>query len=112
MDIRSSVDGLKTLLGVSSSKPAETQPAKREAGTTGTPFASDHATVSSAGSEVAQFTTDSDVPMDKVAEVQAVLAAGTYNVPASAVAGLLRQIQGHFLPLRYGLKKRYTLCGA
>jgi negative regulator of flagellin synthesis FlgM len=30
---------------------------------------------------------DSDVRMDKVAEIQQALASGSYNVPASAVAG-------------------------
>lgn len=84
MDIRSSLDGLKSLLGVT---PAATSPQAR---TTTTPsssaLSSDRATVSSAGSEVAQTATDSDVRPEKVASVQAALAAGTYNVPASAVA--------------------------
>jgi hypothetical protein len=35
---------------------------------------------------VALSATDSDVRMDKVASIQAALASGTYNVPASAVA--------------------------
>jgi negative regulator of flagellin synthesis FlgM len=47
---------------------------------------SDRATLSSAGSEVSQTAADPEVRMDKVAAVQAALAAGTYNVPASAVA--------------------------
>ncbi len=87
MDIRSSVDGLRTLLGVPSSGAAETQPAKRGSGAVTASFTSDRATVSSAGSEVAQAASESGVRMDKVAEVQAALAAGTYSVPASAVAG-------------------------
>jgi len=86
MDIRSSLDGLKSLLGVS---PAATPPQTRT--TTGTPagssaLTSDRATLSGAGSEVASTAADSDVRPEKVAGVQAALAAGTYNVPASAVA--------------------------
>jgi negative regulator of flagellin synthesis FlgM len=88
MDIRNSLDGLKSLLGV-------TQPSAEPAQTKSTPTAttsalsSDRATVSSAGSEVASALTDSGVRTDKVASVQAALAAGTYNVPASAVASKL-----------------------
>ena len=50
---------------------------------------SDRATLSSAGSEVAQTSSGDDVRMDKVAAVQAALAAGTYSVPASALASKL-----------------------
>jgi negative regulator of flagellin synthesis FlgM len=42
--------------------------------------------LSSAGSEVSLSANEEDVRTDKVAVVQAALAAGTYNVPASAVA--------------------------
>jgi flagellar biosynthesis anti-sigma factor FlgM len=42
--------------------------------------------LSSAGSEVSQTASDSSARMDKVAEIQAALAAGRYNVSASAVA--------------------------
>jgi negative regulator of flagellin synthesis FlgM len=85
MDIRNSLDGLKSLLGVT---PAATAlaPAKGNAATSGTLLSSDQATLSSAGSEVSLTATDPGVRMDKVAAVQAALAAGTYNVPASAVA--------------------------
>lgn len=57
-------------------------PAAARAGGSGT----DQATLSTAASVAAQAAPDSDVRMDKVAEVQQALAAGTYNVPASAVA--------------------------
>jgi negative regulator of flagellin synthesis FlgM len=87
MDIRSSVDSLKTLLGATQATPAKSQPAKSEStGGTGS-LGGDRATLSSAGSEVSQAASESDVRMDKVSAVQAALAAGTYNVPASAVAG-------------------------
>ena len=85
MDIRSSLDGLKSLLGVS--QPA--QPATAAKGSaTASPSAlgSDSATLSSAGSEVQMTAGEDGVRMDKVAGVQAALAAGTYNVPPSAVA--------------------------
>jgi negative regulator of flagellin synthesis FlgM len=85
MDIRSSLDGLKSLLGVT--QPATTAPQARSSATAGSgAAASDRATLSSAGSEVALTAADSDVRTDKVTSVQAALAAGTYDVPASAVA--------------------------
>jgi negative regulator of flagellin synthesis FlgM len=85
MDIRNSLDGLKSLLGVSQPAPAATPP--KPATTSGTGgLSSDSATVSSAGTQVSQSASDSDVRMDKVAGIQAALASGTYNVPASAVA--------------------------
>lgn len=85
MDIRSSLDGLKTLLGVT---PATTVAQKQRGGqvTEGNSLDSDRATLSSAGSEVAQAATEGGVRTAKVEEVQAALAAGTYDVPASAVA--------------------------
>jgi negative regulator of flagellin synthesis FlgM len=85
MDIRSSLDGLKSLLGV---PPATTSASQSKSTNPSGPSAlsSDRATLSSAGSEVAQSANDSDVRLDKVASIQAALAAGTYNVPASAVA--------------------------
>jgi negative regulator of flagellin synthesis FlgM len=49
-------------------------------------FDSDRATFSSAASEVSQGASGEGVRADKVAAVQAALAAGTYSVPASAVA--------------------------
>lgn len=91
MDIRNSVEGLKTLLGASATAAAQTQPVKSgtAAAASATPLGGDHATLSSAGTEVAQTASDSGVRTDKVAAVQAALAAGTYDIPASAVAGKL-----------------------
>jgi negative regulator of flagellin synthesis FlgM len=85
MDIRSSLDGLKSLFGVPAAAAPAAQP-RNTAAPTSTAFTSDRATFSSAGSEVAQTASDSDVRMGKVASIQSALAAGTYNVPASAVA--------------------------
>lgn len=86
MDIRTGLDGLRSLLGVSQPSPSSTQPAK-SGGATGTgPLSSDSAILSSAGSEVAQSATETGVRMDKVSQIQAALASGTYNIPAAAVA--------------------------
>jgi negative regulator of flagellin synthesis FlgM len=85
MDIRTSLDGLKSLLGVMPSETAATQP-KGNPATTGSGLTSDRATLSTAGSEVSLTAAESGVRTDKVASVQAAIAAGTYNVPASAVA--------------------------
>jgi negative regulator of flagellin synthesis FlgM len=85
MDIRSSLDGLRSLLGVNAGAPASTQ-RNTEQVTEGNLLASDRATLSSAGSEVSQTASDSGVRMDKVQSVQAALGTGSYEVPASAVA--------------------------
>jgi flagellar biosynthesis anti-sigma factor FlgM len=86
MEIRNDMDGLKSLLGISQAAPNQVQAGKgagvRDAG----PLSADTATLSSAGSVVAQDAADGGVRMDKVAAVQAALAAGTYSVPSSAVA--------------------------
>jgi flagellar biosynthesis anti-sigma factor FlgM len=85
MDIRSSLDGLKSLLGVTPPDPAVIQPRSSPA-TAGAGLSSDRATLSSAGSEVSLTAAGSGVRAEKVAGVQDAIAAGTYNVPASAVA--------------------------
>ena len=46
----------------------------------------DTARVSAAATQVAQSVSASDIRLDKVASIQAALQAGTYQVPASAVA--------------------------
>ncbi len=86
MDIRSSMDGLRSLLGVSQPASSSAQQIKQPSTTDAGSFNTDRATLSSAGSFVFQALTDDGVRMDKVAGIQAALAAGTYNVPASAVA--------------------------
>jgi flagellar biosynthesis anti-sigma factor FlgM len=89
MDIRSSFDGLRSLLGVNPTTQSATQPATgaKSGATAGrSVLGIDLATLSSAGSEVSLTAGEDGVRTDKVAGVQAALAAGTYNVPASAVA--------------------------
>lgn len=85
MDIRSSMDGLRSLLGVNSTAVSLPQ-TKSNSAASGSSFDSDQATLSSAASEVSQTAAGDGVRMDKVAAVQASLAAGTYDVPATAVA--------------------------
>jgi flagellar biosynthesis anti-sigma factor FlgM len=85
MDIRSSLDGLKSLLGVTPPDAATVQ-RKGAPPISGSGISPDRATFSSAGSEVQSAAADSGVRTDKVAGIQAALAAGNYNVPPSAVA--------------------------
>jgi negative regulator of flagellin synthesis FlgM len=85
MDIRNSLDGLKSLLGVTPPAPAAPQ-TKGNTAAGGSGLGSDRATFSSAGSEVSLTAAEPGVRADMVAGVQAALAAGTYSVPASAVA--------------------------
>jgi negative regulator of flagellin synthesis FlgM len=86
MDIRSSLDGLKSLLGSAPAPPTAPQAAKSGLNATGSAMGSDQVTFSSAASEVSLTAADAGVRMDKVAGIQAALAAGSYNIPASAVA--------------------------
>ena len=84
MDIRSSLDGLKALLGVAPAVPAQQRP--RSGQVEENSLSRDSATLSNAGSEVAQTAGEGGVRDDKVAAVQAALSAGTYEVPALKVA--------------------------
>jgi negative regulator of flagellin synthesis FlgM len=87
MDIRNSLDGLKSLLGVNPTAPSAPQSKNTSVtGTAGNTLDSDRATLSNAGSEASQAVSEEGVRSEKVASIQAALAAGTYNVPASAVA--------------------------
>jgi negative regulator of flagellin synthesis FlgM len=88
MDIRSSLEGLKSLLGTPTATPAAQQP-KSSTTTSGSGLGSDRATFSSAASEVSQSAGDSSVRMDKVASIQSALAAGTYTINSSAIASRL-----------------------
>ena len=85
MDTRNNLDGLKSLLGVDPAAPAAARPGRNQpAGESA--LDSDRATLSSAASKVSQAARKDVVRTDMVASIQAALAAGTYKVPASAVA--------------------------
>ncbi len=85
MDIRNSLEGLRSLLGATpATTPAVGQ--KNGAAQGMSALGADQATLSNAGSEVSQSASADGVRTDKVAAVQAALAAGTYSVPASVVA--------------------------
>jgi negative regulator of flagellin synthesis FlgM len=88
MDIRNSLDGLRSLLGVNPT-PAQASQTKGGAAASGSAFDTDRATLSNAANEVSQSFSDDGVRPEKVAEIQTALAAGTYDVPASAVASKL-----------------------
>ena len=89
MDIRSSLDGLRSLFGVNPAASSVPQGRSSAGAAPVSVFGSDHATLSSAASEMAQAVSGEGVRSEKVAAVQAALASGTYNVPASAVASKL-----------------------
>ena len=74
-----SVDATQGALSSASSATLSTNQSVRR-------IAVDQATVSAAGGLVAQVSTTSDVRTEKVAQLQAAIASGTYRVPASEVA--------------------------
>ncbi|MGA2752212.1 MAG: flagellar biosynthesis anti-sigma factor FlgM [Terracidiphilus sp.] len=88
MDIRNSLDGLRSLLGVNPIPQSAPQP-KGSTATGGSGFDSDRATFSTAANEVSQALSDEGVRPEKVAAIQSALVAGTYDVPAAAVASKL-----------------------
>jgi negative regulator of flagellin synthesis FlgM len=77
---------LKSLLGTPAPAQATTAQPKSGSTTGGGALGSGQATFRGAGSEVSQTADDTEARMDKVASIQAALAAGTYNVSAGAVA--------------------------
>ncbi|HEY2466637.1 MAG TPA: flagellar biosynthesis anti-sigma factor FlgM [Terracidiphilus sp.] len=92
MDIRNDAEALKTFLGISPSPaegahPVRSDATSRGAGAAQAAFAGDQATFSRAGTEVSHATDPSAVRMEKVTAIQQALASGTYNVPASMLAG-------------------------
>src|SRR5579863_9411602 len=86
MNIGNSIENLtqifdpQTVTGAAPAKTASQHLAQNEIQRT------DQAQLSTTASQVAQSAADSDVRLDKVASVQSALQAGTYSVPASAVA--------------------------
>ena len=89
MDIRNSLEGLKSLLGTAPAAPASTQQTRSGVAAGSNALGSDSATLSSAGSEVSLTAAESGVRMDKVASIQAALATGTYSINPAAIASRL-----------------------
>ena len=87
MEIRNSAEALDALLGIPSPGRANSGQVRSGSFPGQETLAGDRATLSSAGTEVFHSAAESDVRVDKVAAVQKALASGTYNVPASEVAG-------------------------
>jgi flagellar biosynthesis anti-sigma factor FlgM len=95
MEITNNAEGLRTLLGVSSSTAAEAHPARgSDAAHATAGFTGDQATFSRVSTEVSQAAAQSGVRPEKVSAIQQALASGTYSVPASAVAGKLIDAMG------------------
>lgn len=84
MNVNNDLQGLQQVL--SSPEVSKVQAGGKAASSATEPASRDEATLSSAGSLAAQSASDPDVRMDKVNQVQQALAAGTYNIPSSAVA--------------------------
>ena len=85
MDMSTSLNGLGSLLGISSTSSSVSQTQSGTAAS-GNALDGDQATFSSVGNGFSQMTSGDDVRADKVASIQSALAAGTYSVPSSAVA--------------------------
>ena len=85
MNMNNNLQGLQQLF----SSPELTQPATKAGASQATEgkTGADQATLSSAASAASAVGPDSDVRMEKVAAIQQALVSGTYNVPASEVAG-------------------------
>ncbi|HEX3662637.1 MAG TPA: flagellar biosynthesis anti-sigma factor FlgM [Acidobacteriaceae bacterium] len=85
MNVHNNLQGLQQLF--SSQEVAGTSSGRTsDAASAESSSSADEATLSSAASAAAQAAPDSDVRMDKVAQVQKALAEGTYNVASSDVA--------------------------
>lgn len=86
MDMRSGLDGLRSLLGVPQTGATGSAPARNGATAGSAAVGADSATLSQAASQASQTSVGGDVRMDKVSAIQAALAAGTYSVAPGLVA--------------------------
>ena len=93
MNVSNNLQGLQQLF--SSPEVTDSTAKTGAAAAQETEVGTDKATLSSAASVAAAAAPDSDVRMDKVAAIQQALASGTYNIPASEVAGkMIDQMMG------------------
>ncbi|HTX42212.1 MAG TPA: flagellar biosynthesis anti-sigma factor FlgM [Acidobacteriaceae bacterium] len=86
MNVTNDLQGLQQIFSTPDVAPARNGSPSSAAAAEQPENAADVATLTPAGSVAAQAAPDSDVRMDKVISVQQALAAGTYSVPAGAVA--------------------------
>ncbi len=105
MDIRNSLDGLRSLLGVNPAAHAAPQSkSSTSAAATGSAFDSDRATFSSAASEVSQAVSGEGVRTDKVAAVQS--GAGCGNLRRAGGGGGLEAGGCHAVRRPVSLERR------
>jgi flagellar biosynthesis anti-sigma factor FlgM len=88
MEIRNSLEGLNSLLGVNATD-ASAERGKGQGASSSTALGIDHATLSSAASQMAHSADDPGVRMEKINGIQVAIADGTYSAPASVVASKL-----------------------
>jgi len=87
MNVNNNLQALQQLFSSQDvARPADSAKASG-AGETQQQAGADRATLSTAAGLAAAAASDTDVRMDKVSAIQQALASGTYNVPASEVAG-------------------------
>lgn len=86
MNVNNDVQGMQQLFPTHEVAKTETA-AQARPGAEQISGSTDQATLSPAATMAAEAAQDPGVRMDKVTAVQQAIAAGTYNVPASAVAG-------------------------
>ena len=86
MELRSSIESLKTLLDVSSTSSEQITSSVKESDSRSPLVKGDSATLSNVGSEISQATSIPEIRTAKVAAIQAAIASGTYRVAPSAVA--------------------------
>jgi len=86
MNVNNNLQGLQQLLSSQEVVNTAAAGSKRTAAAL-PPGEGDQTTLSAAATLASQSGVDADVRMDKVAQVQAALASGAYNVPSADVAG-------------------------
>jgi negative regulator of flagellin synthesis FlgM len=87
MNVSNDLQGMQQLFSTQESSRVDSGKTQSSTAHDAGPAQTDEATLSPAASLAARTASDSDVRMEKVNQVQQALAAGTYNVPASEVAG-------------------------